>query len=130
MSDYLGLYLFGAFTLATLALYIFGAVMSYRAWRRNGWPEARLAFYVCVATPIVTLALNIAWPVMTWALNQFSDSNIAIEVSRGFSLAGLFLNIVVMGLLAFSMYRLARRSARQTAPPAPRLADEIRVSLS
>lgn len=98
------------FVIMTFAPYIAGAVMARRAWKRNGWPEARLAYRAFVAGPVITITAAIAYPLVSWQ----SGNILSIDTLSLISIIAATANAVVMITIAVSLYRLAGRSAQPT----------------
>ena len=98
--------------IALFAPHIAGAVIARRAWRRNGWPEARLAFRAFVAGPVIYIAASITLPLAGW----LTGSNSVFDVLQALTVLFAAAYGVVTIAIAVALYRLARRSARPDAP--------------
>lgn len=109
-----------------LSVPVAGAVISHRAWKRNGWPEARLAFRSFAAWPALHIVAAIVYPISAWL-------KLGNSVIDDFALLGLIfviLNGLILIVIAIAMYRLARRSDRRLIPPSSQQTSEIPLTLS
>ena len=86
---------------------IAGAVMARRAWKRNDWPEMRLAYVGFVSIIVITLFGVVAMPLI--GLSAGNSSFDVFEYTRAIV---VLLSGVVTVLIPFGMYRLAKRVVR------------------
>lgn len=101
---------------------IMGAVISRRAWKRNRWPETRLAFRAFVAVPALYVLAAILFPVFAWLID--------IDPFALLGLIFVIMNGLILIVIAIAMYRLARRSDRRLIPPSSQPTGEIPLTLS
>lgn len=112
--------------MAGISIPIAGAVISRRAWKRNGWPEARMAFRAFAAIPALNLSVTAIYPILLW---QF-DHILTIDTYAALGLIFVLISGITMIAIAFALYRLARRSSRQSNSPSSPQTSEIPLTLS
>ncbi|MDA1298327.1 MAG: hypothetical protein O3B04_10100 [Chloroflexi bacterium] len=88
-----------------------GAVIARKAWKRNGWPEARLAFRMFVAGPVIVIASGLIIPLIGWTAGNTAVNDLVWLVS----LVAVTAQGIVTLSIAVALYRLARRSAHRTS---------------
>lgn len=85
-----------------------GAVIARRAWKRNGWPEARLAYRMFLAGLIIAIASIIIFPFFSLIVENYVAFDLIFVTSM---VAGTAQGIALI-MIVVALYRLSRRAAR------------------